>query len=74
MTMGDLAAQFFVFFVDGVETSSTAASFALFELARNPDVQKRLRDDMDDVLESHGGKFTFEALCDMKYLFQVVEG
>lgn len=74
MSMGDIAAQFFVFFVDGAETSSTTASFALYELARNPDVQEKLRNEIDNVLEKYNGVLSFEAITDMKYLFQVIEG
>lgn len=74
MSIGDVAAQFFVFFVDGAETTSTTASFALYELARNPDVQEKLRNEIDDVLDKHNGFLSFEAIMDMKYLAQIVDG
>ncbi|KAK7871463.1 hypothetical protein R5R35_010842 [Gryllus longicercus] len=69
---GLMAAQVFVFFLAGFETSSTTMSFALHELAVNPDIQKKLRDEIDASLEETGGKFTYESIINMKYLDKVV--
>ncbi|XP_067005220.2 probable cytochrome P450 6a13 [Anabrus simplex] len=72
MTDNLLAAQAFVFFLAGFETSSTLMSFALYELALNPDLQARAREEVDTVLQQHGGKLTYETLQDMPYLDKVV--
>ncbi|XP_066993022.2 probable cytochrome P450 6a13 [Anabrus simplex] len=72
MTDNLLAAQAFVFFLAGFETSSTLLSFALYELALNPDIQARLREEVDTILQQHGGKLTYETLQDMPYLDKVV--
>jgi hypothetical protein len=74
LTMMQLAAQVFVFFIAGFETSSTTASFALYELALNPDIQKTLTDEVDDVLAKHDGKITYDSLTEMTYLTKVIEG
>ncbi|XP_077285883.1 putative cytochrome P450 6a14 isoform X3 [Arctopsyche grandis] len=73
LTMMQLAAQVFVFFIAGFETSSTTASFALYELALNPDVQKTLTDEIDDILAKHDGKITYDSLGEMTYLTKVIE-
>ena len=72
--MDEMTAQVFVFFIAGFETSSTTMSFCLYELALNPDVQQRLRKEMDDVLEQHDGQITYEAIQEMEYLDRVISG
>lgn len=69
-----LAAQVFVFFIAGFETSSTTSSFALYELAQNPDIQEIARKEIMSVLEKHEGKITYECISEMTYLTQIIEG
>lgn len=71
MTVEKVAAQAFVFFLAGFETSSTTMSFALYELAKNPPMQRALRKEMDEALEKFGG-FTYEAMQEMKFLDRIV--
>ncbi|KAH8403261.1 hypothetical protein KR222_009327, partial [Zaprionus bogoriensis] len=73
MSLEQLAAQVFVFFVAGFETSSSNMSYALFELAKNESVQRKLRAEIQSVLRRHG-KVTYEAMMEMSYLDQVVTG
>lgn len=40
----------------------------MYELAKNPEIQQRVHQEIDDVLERHGGKITYESISDMKYL------
>ncbi|XP_063220931.1 probable cytochrome P450 6a14 isoform X2 [Bacillus rossius redtenbacheri] len=72
LTENLMAAQCFVFFMAGFETSSTTMGFCLHELAVNPDVQKRLRNEVDDALERHGGELSYEAVQSMSYMDLVV--
>jgi cytochrome P450 family 6 len=63
-----------VFFAAGFETSSTTMTFCLYELAVNPDIQERLRAEIDKVLQKHGGNITYESIFEMEYLEKVVDG
>lgn len=74
LTLNEMTAQAFIFFLAGYETSSTTMSFCLFELAKRKEIQDKLRAEITEVLKQHGGEITYEAIMDMKYLQQVLEG
>lgn len=67
----ELAGYSLSLFVEGYETSSSVLGFAIYEMARNPDVQERLYEEITEVLAKHDGKFTFDALQEMEYLDMV---
>lgn len=73
LTVEEVMAQVFVFFIGGFETSAAATSFALFELAKNPDIQRKLQKHIDDTLAKHNNKWTYDCIQDMTYLEQVFE-
>jgi cytochrome P450 family 6 len=68
----DVTAQAFLFFIAGFETSGTTMSFALYELARNQEIQTRLRNEINEVLSKHNNQITYEATNEMPYLDQVI--
>ncbi|XP_063242831.1 cytochrome P450 6a8-like [Bacillus rossius redtenbacheri] len=72
LTDDEIMAQVFIFFLAGFETSSTAITFCLYELALNGDVQDRLRSEVEATLGAHGGRLTHEAVQSMEYLDMVV--
>lgn len=72
--MDVLAAQCFVWFIGGYETSSITLTFTFFELAQNKTVQTRAQEEIDAVLGKHGGELTYEVLQEMTYLDMIVSG
>lgn len=74
MSMNELAAQCFVFFVAGFETSATTLTFALLELALNQDIQDELRNEIETTLKAYNGTVTYEAVMEMSYLDKVIHG
>lgn len=74
LTMLELAANCFLFFVAGFETSSTTMTFALYELSQNPEIQQKLRDEINEALQKHDGKLEYEWVHSLKYLGQVLKG
>lgn len=72
ITFNELAAQAFVFFVAGFETTSTTLNFAMFELVRNPSMQEKLRKEINTVLKEHNNELTYEGIMEMRYMTKVV--
>ncbi|CAK1594939.1 unnamed protein product [Parnassius mnemosyne] len=66
-----IAAQAFVFYAAGYETSASTMAFMLYALAKNPDVQNKVIAEVDRVLEKYDGRLSFEALTDLKYMEKV---
>ncbi|XP_011301575.1 probable cytochrome P450 6a14 [Fopius arisanus] len=71
LTDGLLAAQLFVFFFAGFETSSSTISNCLLELAINHDIQDKLREEIKN--EINNGEITYAGIKRMKYLDMVVK-
>uniref|UniRef100_A0ABD2X9K7 Cytochrome P450 n=1 Tax=Trichogramma kaykai TaxID=54128 RepID=A0ABD2X9K7_9HYME len=69
--MSEAAAQAFVFFLAGFETSASTATYALLELAMNQEIQRRLQREIDQVADGPEG-FTFEKIESMEYLDMVL--
>ncbi|KYB25692.1 hypothetical protein TcasGA2_TC034188 [Tribolium castaneum] len=67
-----MVAQALIFFFAGFETISTSFSFTAYELATNPDVQKKLQKEIDSAFQENHGKISYNVLQSMKYLDQVV--
>lgn len=74
LSLDEVAAECFVFFLAGFETSSTASSYALYELALNQEIQDKARKSVNDALQKHGGEFTYEAVNEMHYIEYCING
>ncbi|KAL0270237.1 UNVERIFIED_CONTAM: hypothetical protein PYX00_007710 [Menopon gallinae] len=72
-SLHEAAAQCFIFFAAGFDTTSTGLTFCLYELARNPDIQRRLQDEIDSALFDCDNDITYEKLHEMEYLDMVVQ-
>ncbi|XP_035732645.1 cytochrome P450 6A1-like [Vespa mandarinia] len=62
------AAQAFMFFVAGFETTSLAMTFTLYELAQNHTIQDEVRKEINEVFEQNNGTLNIESIKDLKYL------
>lgn len=47
--------------------------FCLYELSQNQELQEKARQDIEKALKKHG-ELSYEAIGDMKYLEQCIEG
>lgn len=69
-----MISQSILFLLAGFETSSTVLSFTAYELALNPGIQTKLREEIFQVLEKHQGECTYEAVQEMEFLDMVIHG
>uniref|UniRef100_I3MP24 unspecific monooxygenase n=1 Tax=Ictidomys tridecemlineatus TaxID=43179 RepID=I3MP24_ICTTR len=67
----ELVAQSIIFIFAGYETTSSALSFILYELATHPDVQTKLQQEIDAALPNKA-PVTYNTLMQMEYLDMVV--
>lgn len=74
MTVKELAAHAYLFYLAGFETTSSTISYCMYEIAKNPDIQRKVQDEIDTVLERHGGQMTYDSLNEMKYLECCIDG
>ncbi|XP_012542586.1 cytochrome P450 6k1 isoform X2 [Monomorium pharaonis] len=70
-TMTEAAAQSFIFFAAGFETSATTMTFAMYELSQHQDIQDKLRKEIDEMLAKHGD-LTYDVVNNMSYLHKVI--
>ncbi|CAD7079505.1 unnamed protein product [Hermetia illucens] len=74
LTLEEMAAQAFLFFAAGFETSSTTMIFSLYELSLNQGIQDRGPQEINDVLTKHNNKLTYEAMKEMTYIEMLING
>ncbi|XP_076249789.1 cytochrome P450 9e2-like [Calliopsis andreniformis] len=72
LTIEEITSQAFVFFTAGFDTIAVFLCYASHQLAAMPDVQARLRAEIEDVLQKYEGMPTYEAIRDMPYLDAVM--
>uniref|UniRef100_A0AAT9UVC6 Cytochrome P450 6PZ27 n=1 Tax=Maconellicoccus hirsutus TaxID=177089 RepID=A0AAT9UVC6_MACHI len=72
MTIDLMAAQCFIFFGAGFETSSTALGFLLLELALHQDIQDKVREEINTVINNNPEGLTYEVLKEMPYVDMVI--
>ncbi|XP_046751472.1 cytochrome P450 6a2-like [Diprion similis] len=73
ITLLEAAAQVFIFWFGGFETSSTTATYCLYEMAMNQDIQEKLADEINSVSQKFGG-LSYESIMEMTYLDKVISG
>lgn len=74
LSFDELAAQVFLFFIAGFETSASTMTWALYELAMNQDIQDKAREHIKAVLEEHKGELDYDCAMSMTYIDQILQG
>lgn len=74
LSINEIVAETFIFFVAGFDTSSAALGYCMYELAQHSEIQDKIREEIKMVLEKFDGELTYEATIEMNYLDQVIKG
>ena len=74
LTDDEVVAQSVIFLLAGYETSSNTLSFTLYHLAVNPDVQDKLRSEINEAVETNARKKSlYEIAHNIEYLDCVIK-
>lgn len=73
-TAAEIAAQAFVFYVAGFETSSTTMTYIIMELAQSQGIQDKVREEINSVIKKYDGELTYDGVMEMQYLDKVIHG
>ncbi|XP_033231386.1 cytochrome P450 6k1-like [Belonocnema kinseyi] len=68
----NLLAQALIFFAAGSDTSSSAISFTLYELAKNLDIQIKLRNEINAAIEKNNKNLSYKMITNLQYLDMVI--
>lgn len=74
LTLNEIGTSAFLYFFAGSETSAVTISYALYELAQNNELQEKLRKTILEVLPKYNGEVTYDALAEMVYMDQCING
>ena len=72
LSIDDLIAQCLVFIIAGLSSSGTLMGFVAHELALNPEIQEKLRNKVDTLMENEGSDISYEIDLKMKYMDIVI--
>ncbi|KAF5301578.1 hypothetical protein FQR65_LT08883 [Abscondita terminalis] len=68
LSITEIAAQCFIFFFAGYETTSSAITFCLYEISLNEELQEKAREEVRTVHAKHNGEFNSEAIGELSYV------
>lgn len=74
ISLHEITALCMGFMIAGSESSSNAIALTIYELSKNQMLQNKARESVKKVLQRHDGKFTFDALSELTYLGQCING
>lgn len=74
LTDEDIVSQIVLFYFASYDTTASASSFLAYELATNPECQKRLIEEIDETDRKCKGNIDYDTLMEMSYLDMVIHG
>ncbi|CAG9565553.1 unnamed protein product [Danaus chrysippus] len=72
-TLTDVTSNTMLYMFAGYETSATTGQFAAYELAKNPHIQTKAREEIRKVLAKYDGECSYEAQGEMTYMNMILD-
>lgn len=73
-TINEITANCIIFYTAGADTSPTTTSCALYEMALQPNIMKKVQEEVDAVLGKYNGEITYDGIQEMVYLDMCIKG
>uniref|UniRef100_A0A6P7GFV2 Cytochrome P450 9e2-like n=1 Tax=Diabrotica virgifera virgifera TaxID=50390 RepID=A0A6P7GFV2_DIAVI len=73
LTNKDIAAQAFFFYLAGFDNVATLLCFCCYEIVVNPEIQDRLRAEVQESFDKCGGAVTYDTINELKYFGMVLK-
>ena len=61
-----------VLLVAGYDTTGTTLAFACYQLAKNPEIQEKLREEVEEIVGDSSRELTYDDLQNMTYVDQII--
>lgn len=68
ITQTTIVAQAFNFILAGYDAMKTISTMLSYYIAKHPEIQEKLQEEIDTFLENHNGEIPFENLSELTYL------
>lgn len=68
LSLKQIAANVFVFYVAGTDTSTDAVAYTIHELTHRPDLMEKVQAEIDEALEKSNGEITYDVVHELKLL------
>nr|AHL88981.1 cytochrome p450 3044B1 [Brachionus koreanus] len=73
LTVAEIFSQAAMFLIAGMETTANTLNLIAYNLAKHQDVQQKLIDEVDQVLENNNGEIDHETVKKMSYMSMVID-
>lgn len=74
LSLEEVVAQAFVFFIAAFETSSSTMALCLYELAKNQDAQRKAQKEIDELMRGDRSKeVSYDLMMELKYLESCID-
>ena len=67
-----IVATAIILLVAGYDTTGTTLAFACYYLAKNPNVQEKLREEVEEIIGDSDKQLTYDNLQNMTYVDQII--
>lgn len=72
LTQKEIVGNSFLMLFAGYDTTQQSLTYLFYNLARHPEVQDRLRSEIEEAMQRNDNKITYQTINDVKYMTQCI--